>query len=239
MIKRFLSRGVDELRDVALIPHYYPHGDGSCFAKFGRTQVICAATIEEKVPPFLKNTKTGWVSAEYGMLPCSCEDRTDREATKGKQSGRTQEIQRLIGRSLRSVVNLALLGERQIKIDCDVIYADGGTRTASITGAFVALFLACQKLIKQQKIQINPVLGHVVAISCGIVDGTPILDLDYSEDSRAEVDSNFVMSDSAIVEIQACGEKRPFTEEEFEKLLKYAKKSRDELIEKQKKALGI
>ena len=239
MIKRFLSRNVDELRDVALIPNYYPHGDGSCFVKFGRTHVICAATIDEKVPQFLKNTKTGWITAEYGMLPCSCQERTEREAAKGKQSGRTQEIQRLIGRSLRSVVNLSLLGERQIKIDCDVIQADGGTRTASITGSFVAMYLACQKLLRQQKISENPINGHVVAVSCGIVEGIPILDLDYSEDSRAEVDSNFIMSDDAIIEIQACGEQRPFTEDEFEKLFKYAKKSRTELIEKQKKALGI
>ena len=239
MFKRFLSRKVDELRQVALIPNYYSYGDGSCFVKFGRTHVICAATIDERVPLFLKNTKTGWITAEYGMLPCSCQDRTDREAAKGKQSGRTQEIQRLIGRSLRSVVDLSILGERQIKIDCDVIQADGGTRTASITGAFVAMYLACQKLIKQQKIRSNPILSHVVAISCGIVDGTPILDLDYSEDSNAEVDSNFILSNDGIIEIQSCGEKRPFSEEEFINLLKYAKKSKDELIEKQKLALGI
>lgn len=239
MVKRFLSRNVDELRSIALIPNYYPHGDGSCFVKFGRTHVICAATIDEKVPQFLKNSKTGWITAEYGMLPCSCQDRTDREAAKGKQSGRTQEIQRLIGRSLRSVVNLSLLGERQIKVDCDVIQADGGTRTASITGAFVAMYIACQKLIRQQKIHINPITGHVVAISCGIVDGTPFLDLDYSEDSRAEVDSNFVMSEDSIIEIQACGEQRPFSEDEFNKLLSYAKKARAELIEKQKAALEI
>lgn len=239
MVKRFLSRNVDELRSIALIPNYYPHGDGSCFVKFGRTHVICAATIDEKVPQFLKNSKTGWITAEYGMLPCSCQDRTDREAAKGKQSGRTQEIQRLIGRSLRSVVNLSLLGERQIKVDCDVIQADGGTRTASITGAFVAMYIACQKLIRQQKIHINPITGHVVAISCGIVDGTPILDLDYSEDSRAEVDSNFVLSEDSIIEIQACGEQRPFSEDEFNELLSYAKKARAELIEKQKAALEI
>lgn len=239
MVKRFLSRNVDELRSIALIPNYYPHGDGSCFVKFGRTHVICAATIDEKVPQFLKNSKTGWITAEYGMLPCSCQDRTDREAAKGKQSGRTQEIQRLIGRSLRSVVNLSLLGERQIKVDCDVIQADGGTRTASITGAFVAMYIACQKLIRQQKIHINPITGHVVAISCGIVDGTPFLDLDYSEDSRAEVDSNFVLSEDSIIEIQACGEQRPFSEDEFNKLLSYAKKARAELIEKQKAALEI
>lgn len=239
MFKRFLSRNVDELRSIALIPNYYPHGDGSCFVKFGRTHVICAATIDEKVPQFLKNIKTGWVTAEYGMLPCSCQDRTDREAAKGKQSGRTQEIQRLIGRSLRSVVNLSLLGERQIKVDCDVIQADGGTRTASITGAFVAMYVACQKLIRQQKIHTNPITGHVIAISCGIVDGTPILDLDYSEDSRAEVDSNFVLSEDSIIEIQACGEQRPFSEDEFNKLLTYAKKARAELIEKQRAALEI
>lgn len=239
MFKRFLSRNVDELRSIALIPNYYPHGDGSCFVKFGRTHVICAATIDEKVPQFLKNSKTGWVTAEYGMLPCSCQDRTDREAAKGKQSGRTQEIQRLIGRSLRSVVNLSLLGERQIKVDCDVIQADGGTRTASITGAFVAMYIACQRLIRQQKIHTNPITGHVVAISCGIVDGTPILDLDYSEDSRAEVDSNFVLSEDSIIEIQACGEQRPFSEDEFNKLLTYAKKARAELIEKQRAALEI
>lgn len=239
MFKRFLSRNVDELRSIALIPNYYPHGDGSCFVKFGRTHVICAATIDEKVPQFLKNSKTGWVTAEYGMLPCSCQDRTDREAAKGKQSGRTQEIQRLIGRSLRSVVNLSLLGERQIKVDCDVIQADGGTRTASITGAFVAMYIACQKLIRQQKIHTNPITGHVVAISCGIVDGTPILDLNYSEDSRAEVDSNFVLSEDSIIEIQACGEQRPFSEDEFNKLLTYAKKARAELIEKQRAALEI
>lgn len=239
MIKRFLSRRVDELRNIALIPNYYPHGDGSCFVKFGRTNVICAATIDKKVPFFLKNSKTGWITAEYGMLPCSCQERTEREAAKGKQSGRTQEIQRLIGRSLRSVVNLSVLGERQIKIDCDVIQADGGTRTASITGAFVAMYLACQKLLKQQKIQENPIFSHVVAVSCGILDGVPILDLDYSEDSNAEVDSNFIMSSDSIIEIQACGEKRPFSEVEFDQLLKYAKKSRDELIEKQKVALGL
>lgn len=239
MIKRFLSRKPDELRQIALIPDYYPHGDGSCFVKFGRTHVICAATIDEKVPPFLKNTKTGWVTAEYGMLPCSCQDRTDREAAKGKQSGRTHEIQRLIGRSLRSVVDLSILGERQIKIDCDVIQADGGTRTASITGGYVALYLACQKLLKQNKIPENPIKSHVVAISCGIVNGTPLLDLDYSEDSNAEVDSNFIFSDDKIVEIQSCGEKRPFSEEEFKQLLKFAQKARSELIEKQKVALKI
>lgn len=238
-MKRLLGRANEELRQIALVPHYYPYGDGSCFVKFGKTHVICAATIDERVPIFLKNTKTGWITAEYGMLPCSCQDRTDREAAKGKQSGRTLEIQRLIGRSLRSVVDLSILGERQIKIDCDVIQADGGTRTASITGAYIAMYLACQKLVKQQKIRANPIKSHVVAISCGIVENTPLLDLDYSEDSNAEVDSNFIMSDEGIVEIQSCGEKRPFSEDEFLKLLEYAKKAKIELIEKQKTALGI
>jgi ribonuclease PH len=191
------------------------------------------------VPPFLKNTKSGWITAEYGMLPCSCSERTDREAAKGKQSGRSLEIQRLIGRSLRSVVNLRLLGERQIKVDCDVIQADGGTRTASITGAFVALSLACQKLMKAKKVTDNPITDHVVAVSCGIVDKVPMLDLEYIEDSNAEVDANFVMSGDGIVEIQACGEKRPFLEDEFEHLLNLAKKGRTELIEKQRIALGI
>ncbi|MBQ7524655.1 MAG: ribonuclease PH [Alphaproteobacteria bacterium] len=239
MFKRVAGRGVDELRDVAIIPNYYPYGDGSCFVKFGGTHVICAATVEEKVPMFLKNTRTGWVTAEYGMLPCSCKERTDREAAKGKQSGRTQEIQRLIGRSLRSVVDLSSLGERQIKIDCDVIQADGGTRTASITGGFVAMYLACMKLLKQQKVRENPIQSHVVAISCGIVEKTPILDLNYFEDSNAEVDANFIMSDCGIVEIQACGEQRPFSEEEFSTLLKYAKKAKDTLIEKQRLALNL
>ncbi len=239
MVKRFLSRKADELRQIALIPNYYPHGDGSCFVEFGRTHVICAATIDERVPIFLKNTKTGWITAEYGMLPCSCQDRTEREAAKGKQSGRTLEIQRLIGRSLRSVVDLSILGERQIKIDCDVIQADGGTRTASITGGYIALYLACQKLLKQHKISENPIKNHVVAISCGILNNEPLLDLDYSEDSNAEVDSNFILSDDKIIEIQSCGEKRPFSEEEFLSLFEYAQKARFELIEKQKTALGI
>lgn len=239
MTKRFLSRKADELRQIALIPNYYPHGDGSCFVKFGRTHVICAATIDERVPLFLKNSKTGWITAEYGMLPCSCQERTEREASKGKQSGRTQEIQRLIGRSLRSVVDLGILGERQIKIDCDVIQADGGTRTASITGGYIAMYLACQKLLKYKKISQNPINGHVVAISCGIVNGEALLDLDYSEDSNAEVDSNFILSDDKIIEIQSCGEKRPFTEKEFSQLMEYAKKARVELIEKQNAALGI
>ncbi len=235
--KRAFNRKNDELRPITLVPSFYPYCDGSCLVKFGNTQVICAATIDEKVPQFLKHTKTGWITAEYGMLPCSSSERIDREAAKGKQSGRTVEIQRLISRSLRSVVDLSLLGERQIKVDCDVIQADGGTRTASITGAYIAMVLACKKLLKQQLISINPVKSHAVAISCGLIYGTPMLDLDYNEDSNAEVDSNFIMSDDNIIEIQACGEKHPFSEEIFNTLLEYAKKARVELINKQDEAL--
>ena len=236
---RSFNRKNDELRPITLIPNFYTYGDGSCLVKFGNTQVICAATIEEKVPLFLKYTKTGWITAEYGMLPCATIDRIEREAYKGKQSGRTVEVQRLIGRSLRSVVDLAILGERQIKIDCDVIQADGGTRTASITGGYIALYLACKKLLKQNKIDKNQIKKHTVAISCGIVNNTPLLDLDYLEDSNAEVDSNFIMSNDSIIEIQACGEKHPFSESNFKVLLEYAKKAGTALIIKQDQALAI
>ena len=236
MVSRFLSRKANELRPIALIPNYYSHTDGSCFAKFGNTQVICTATIDEKVPPFLRNTKSGWITAEYGMLPCSCLDRIDREAVRGKQSGRTMEIQRLLGRSLRSVVNLQILGERQIKIDCDVLQADGGTRTASITGAFIALRIAINKMIKQKKIAQDPILDHVVAISCGILNGEPLLDLDYKEDSSAEIDANFVMTQKDFIEIQICGEQRPYTEKEYRELINLASEARNAIILKQKQA---
>lgn len=226
------------MRPVDIIPNFYSNADGSCLIKFGNTHVICAATIEEKVPQFLKRTQTGWVTAEYGMLPCSANDRIEREAYKGKQTGRTVEIQRLIGRTLRSVVNLADLGERQIIIDCDVIKSDGGTRTASITGGYVAMALACEKLLKREIININPIKSHVIAVSCGVVNGVPVLDLDYSEDSKAEVDANFILSNKDIIEIQACGEQHPFTEEHFKILLEYAKSVRDALIQKQIKALN-
>ena len=234
---RSSNRRNDELREVELIPHFYSHGDGSCLVKFGNTHVICAATVEEKVPLFLKHSKTGWLTAEYSMLPCSSNERTEREIIK--QKGRSIEIQRLIGRSLRSVLDLTILGERQIKIDCDVIRADGGTRTASITGSYVAMYLACQKLLAQHKVINNPIIDHVVAVSCGIVNNTCVLDLDYSEDSNAEIDANFVMSSDKLIEIQACGEKHPFAESDFNTLLSYAKKARNILIEKQKSALCI
>jgi ribonuclease PH len=238
-MKRFMGRKNDKLRTIGLFPNYYEHSDGSCFVKFGNTHIICAATIEEKVPIFLKHSKSGWITAEYGLLPCSCSERTEREATKGKQSGRTLEIQRLISRSLRSVVDLSVLGERQIKIDCDVIQADGGTRTASITGSFVALFIACRKLVKNALVQKNPIKENVAAISCGIIGQEAFLDLDYREDSRADVDANFVMSQNDIIEIQISGEKRPFSEKEFGTLFSLAKIGCQELIQKQNEALGI
>ncbi|MDR1488608.1 MAG: ribonuclease PH [Holosporales bacterium] len=234
---RLKNRACDQLRTIALCPNYYPHCDGSCFVKFGNTHIICAATIEEKVPIFLRYSKTGWITAEYGLLPCSCQQRTDREAVKGKQTGRTLEIQRLIARSLRSVIDLSILGERQIKIDCDVIQADGGTRTASITGSFIALYLACQKLIRNRTIIENPIKENVAAVSCGMVNGSPLLDLDFSEDSIAEVDANFVMSGNNIIEIQSCGEKRPFTEKEFADMFSLARAGCTEIISKQNEIL--
>jgi ribonuclease PH len=188
---------------------------------------------------FIKGSKSGWITAEYGLLPCSCSERTEREAIKGKQSGRTMEIQRLIARSLRSVTDLAVLGERQVKIDCDVIQADGGTRTASITGAYVALYIACQQLMKRKAIFKNPIKNTLAAVSCGITKGSALLDLDYYEDSNAEVDSNFVIAGENIVEIQLCGEKRPFNEEELTTLLNLAKAGCKEIVIKQKEALGL
>ena len=220
-----------ELRPVFLGPSFVKYAEGSCFVKFGDTHVICAATIEEKVPPFLRNTGAGWITAEYGMLPRSTHDRIDREAAKGKQSGRTHEIQRLIGRALRSVVDLKKLGERQIRIDCDVLQADGGTRTASITGAYVALHQALQKLVANKKISAMPLTDHIAAVSCGIIDGEARLDLNYIEDSSAQVDANFVITGSGrLVEIQAAAEKDPFSEEEFAQMLALSKTGVEELI---------
>jgi ribonuclease PH len=236
---RHQKRQYDQLRPVVIYPNYYKHCHGSCFIKFGGTHVLCAATIEDRVPLFLKGSKTGWITAEYGLLPCSCSERAEREASKGKQSGRTMEIQRLISRSLRSAIDLSALGERQIKIDCDVIQADGGTRTASITGAYVALYIACQKLMQDKSIYKNPIGSNVTAVSCGIINGVALLDIDYSEDSKAEVDSNFVMSCGDIIEIQSCGEKRPFKEEEFLAMLNLAKIGCKELVHKQNEALGL
>jgi ribonuclease PH len=192
-------------------------------AKFGNTHVLCTASIDERVPPFLRNAGKGWVTAEYGMLPRSTHTRSDREAARGKQGGRTLEIQRLIGRSLRAVTDLVALGERQIKIDCDVIQADGGTRTASITGAWVALRIACDRLLLQGTITRQPLVDQVAAISCGVFQGNAVLDLDYDEDSHAEVDANFVLSaDKGLVEIQATGEERPFSRTELDQMLDLA-----------------
>ncbi|KAF0097959.1 MAG: ribonuclease PH [Rhodospirillaceae bacterium] len=233
------GRAPDQLRPVSLEPGFSRHAEGSCLVKFGDTHVLCTASVDEKVPPWMRNSGKGWVTAEYGMLPRSTHTRTDREAARGKQSGRTQEIQRLIGRSLRAVVNLQAMGERQINIDCDVLQADGGTRTASITGAWVALHYAFERLIKDGKLAVNPLTGTVAAVSCGLWEGTAVLDLDYPEDSKADADANFVLTGAGgIVEVQGTAEKDPFTEAQFHELLTLAKKGIGELVALQKLALG-
>jgi len=233
------GRTPDALRAVSLETGAAKYAEGSCLARFGDTHVLCAATVEEKVPPFLRNSGTGWVTAEYGMLPRSTHTRTEREAAKGRQSGRTQEIQRLIGRSLRAVTDLKALGERQVRIDCDVIQADGGTRTAAITGSYVALHLALQKLVTVGKLTRLPLADHVAAISCGIYQGTPVLDLDYPEDSGADADANFVLTGAGrIIEVQGTAEKIPFSEAELMQLLGLARKGIGELVALQKKAIG-
>lgn len=235
MMYRKNKRQIDQLRSVFLGPNFVKHAEGSCFVKFGDTHVICAATIEEKVPPFIRNTGAGWITAEYGMLPRSTKDRMDREAVKGKQQGRTQEIQRLIGRSLRSIVDLKMLGERQIKIDCDVIQADGGTRTAAITGSFVALKLAIQHLLLKKKITQDPIKQFMAAISVGVVDDECVLDMDFEEDSKAFADGNFVFTESGdIIEMQISSEKTPITKIQSEKMFEFAQKGIAELIEIQK-----
>ena len=214
------------------------HADGSCLVKFGNTHVLCLATIDEKVPHWLKNTGKGWVTAEYGMLPRSTNTRMDREAAKGKQSGRTQEIQRLIGRSLRSIVDLSNLGERQIKIDCDVIQADGGTRTASISGGFISLYLAIEKLKNNYNLQKPIIKNFIGAVSTGIVENKALLDLDYKEDSEAQVDANFVICDSdEISEIQVTGEEFFFNDNQFSEMFSLAKIGVKEIISKQKETL--
>jgi ribonuclease PH len=232
------GRAHDELRAIALEPHSNPYAEGSCTVRFGATQVLCTATVEERVPPFLRDSGKGWVTAEYGMLPRSTHTRTDREAARGKQTGRTMEIQRLIGRSLRAVTDLAALGERQVKIDCDVVIADGGTRTASITGSYVALHIALDRLVKAGKLPRVPLTDHVAAVSCGIHQGVPILDLEYVEDSKAQVDANFVLTGNGrIIEIQSTAEDTPFSKAEFDSLLKLAEKGIGELVLHQKTAL--
>ncbi|MFT5487856.1 MAG: ribonuclease PH [Paracoccaceae bacterium] len=233
------GRSPDQMRSVTLETGFSSYAEGSCLAKFGDTHVLCNATVEERVPPWMRNSGRGWVTAEYGMLPRSTHERTDREAARGKQSGRTQEIQRLIGRSLRAVVDLEALGERQVRLDCDVIQADGGTRTASITGAYVALKLAMAGLIRSGALSADPVKGSIAAISCGIYKGTPVLDLDYPEDSNAEADANFVLTGTGgIVEIQGTAEADPFSEEAFLQLMELAKKGVGELTTAQTMALA-
>jgi ribonuclease PH len=232
------GRAHDALRPVSLEPGVAKYAEGSCLARFGDTHVLCAATVEERVPPWMRNSGKGWVTAEYGMLPRSTHTRTDREAARGKQTGRTQEIQRLIGRSLRAVTDLAALGERQVKIDCDVIVADGGTRTASITGSYVALHIALNGLVKSGKLPRVPLTDHVAAVSCGIHQGTPVLDLEYIEDSSAQVDANFVLTGTGrIIEIQSTAEDTPFSKIEFDELLRLAEKGVGDLVRLQEAAL--
>lgn len=233
------GRSSDEMRVVEFEPNYSLHAEGSCLVKCGNTHVLCTASVEEKVPGWMRNSGKGWVTAEYGMLPRSTHSRIDREAARGKQSGRTQEIQRLIGRALRAVVDMEKLGERQVRIDCDVIQADGGTRTASITGAYVALALAIEHIMKIGLIKETPLKDSVSAISCGIYNGSAVLDLDYDEDCVAETDANFVMTGSGkIVEIQGTAEQEPFTEDEFMELLRYSQKGCKDLTALQNGVIG-
>jgi ribonuclease PH len=234
------GRAPDQLREVRLEPGASAYAEGSCLAVFGNTRVLCAATVQERVPPFLRNTGRGWVTAEYGMLPRSTHTRTDREAARGKQSGRTQEIQRLIGRSLRAVTRLEGLGERQIVVDCDVLQADGGTRTAAITGGYVALHAALASLVGQSLLPSLPLIEPVAAISVGIVEGEARLDLDYAEDSNAEADGNFVLTASGgIVEVQATAESDPIAYEQFSSMLGLAAHGIERLIMLQRDALGL
>jgi ribonuclease PH len=233
------DRQSNTLRDTTITPNYLPHAEGSVFIEAGRTKVICTASVEDRVPPFLRNTGKGWVTAEYGMLPRATSTRTTREASQGKVGGRTQEIQRLIGRSLRSVTKLPALGERTIWIDCDVIQADGGTRTASITGAFVALALACEKLRERDVLRVIPIADYVAATSVGIVDGEALLDLEYEDDSRAEVDMNVVMTgDGRYIEVQGTAEAMPFGRGSLDTLLDLADRGIRQLIEKQRAIVG-
>jgi ribonuclease PH len=227
------------LRAVTLEPGFAKYAEGSCMTRFGDTHVLCTASVEERVPPFLRNTGTGWVTAEYGMLPRATHERNDREAARGRQGGRTQEIQRLIGRSLRTVVDLAKLGERQIRIDCDVIQADGGTRTAAVTGSWVALHLALEKLAAQGLLQGNPLRDSVAAVSCGVYQGVPILDLEYVEDSKAEADANFVLTGTGgIIEIQGTAERAPFHRAQLDTMLELAQHGIAELTQLQRRTIG-
>ncbi len=232
------GRAPDQMRDITITTDVTRYAEGSCIIEFGHTKVLCTASVEDNIPPFLKGSGKGWVTAEYGMLPRSTHDRMDRKRTAN--SGRTQEIQRLIGRSLRAVTDLEGFGERQVRVDCDVLQADGGTRTASITGGFVALHLAFQHIKRMGAIETLPLTDFVAAVSCGLWQETPVLDLDYDEDSTAQADSNFVLTGSnGIVEIQGTAEEKPFSRSEFDALLDLADKGVGELVGNQKKALGL
>ena len=234
------GRANDELRPVSMETGVNKHAEGSCLIKMGETHVLCLASVEERVPPWMRNSGKGWVTAEYGMLPRATGSRMNREAAKGKQSGRTQEIQRLIGRSLRAVTDLEAMGEMQVTVDCDVIQADGGTRTASITGAYVALHLVFQRMVNLGVLQSVPLTDRVAAISCGLYKGAAVLDLDYDEDSSAEADANFVLTaKQGIVEIQGTAEEEPFSPDQFTELMALARKGVDELVQAQANTLGF
>jgi len=232
------GRAPDQMRELKFEPGFTRHAEGSCLVSFGDTRVLCTASVEEKVPPFLRGKAQGWVTAEYGMLPRATHTRGGREAAKGKQSGRTQEIQRLIGRSLRAVVDLPKLGERQITVDCDVIQADGGTRTASISGGWVALRIAVDKILESKALAADPIRTQVAAVSCGIHQGTAVLDLDYVEDSSADVDLNVVVTgDDRLVEVQATAERVPFGRDQLDELLELADKGIARIREAQQQAV--
>ncbi|MCZ6741509.1 MAG: ribonuclease PH [Alphaproteobacteria bacterium] len=240
MSTRPSGRAPDQLREVSLEAGANKYAEGSCLARFGDTHVLCTASVEERVPFFIRNSGRGWVTAEYGMLPRSTGTRTDREAARGKQTGRTQEIQRLIGRALRAVTDLEALGERQVKIDCDVLLADGGTRTAAITGSWVALHQAFAGLVEKKLVAKNPLTGQIAAVSCGLVEGKAVLDLDYAEDSAAQVDTNFVLTaEGQFVEIQGTAEQHPFSQQDFDSMLALARKGIAELAALQRAALGL
>ncbi len=232
------GRKPDQMRAVSLETDFSKHAEGSCLARFGDTHVLCTASVEQRVPPWMRNSGRGWITAEYGMLPRSTNTRTNREAARGKQTGRTQEIQRLIGRSLRAVADLEAMGEMQITVDCDVIQADGGTRTAAITGAYVALHRAFTRLVGLGMLSKVPLTDQVAAVSCGLYQGQAVLDLDYAEDSEAQADANFVLTASGgVVEIQGTAEERPFTRDQFNQLLDLAEKGVTDLTALQRQAL--
>ena len=233
------NRNINQLRDMEIVPNFSPYPEGSCLIKCGNTHVVCSASLDQNIPRWLKNSGSGWVTAEYGMIPRSTSERMSREAARGKQSGRTQEIQRLIGRSLRSVIDLEELKDLQIIIDCDVIQADGGTRTASISGAFVALQLCIYNMLNKKIIKKNPLRESIAAISCGIINGEPLLDLDFDEDQNAEVDANFVITETGkLVEVQMTSEKQLCSEESFDTMLQLAKSGVTKIIQMQKKIVS-